>query len=155
MTHKYFVLALLISLFGSPFAFASLETRVFSNSDQESRYQQIIGELRCMVCQNQNLADSNADLAKDLRTKTYEMIISGRSDEEIVEFMVARYGNFVTYRPPLNGQTLLLWSTPGLLLIIGIVIAWRLVRPSQTNKLKTSLSRELQNKDILKNKTKR
>ena len=128
MNQKYSVVVFLMFLALPSLAFANLESRVFLSSDQESRYQKIIGELRCLVCQNQNLADSNADLAKDLRDKTYQMIMSGQSNQEIFNYMVSRYGDFVTYRPPLNAQTILLWAAPGLLLMVGIAVAWRVVR---------------------------
>ncbi len=128
MNQKYLMAVLLMVLALPSLAFANLESRVFLSVDQENRYQEIYGELRCLVCQNQNLADSNADLANDLRNKTYQMIMSGQSDQEIFDYMVARYGDFVTYRPPLNAQTILLWAAPGLLLMVGIAVAWRVVR---------------------------
>ena len=109
---------------------ASLETLSFANSQQETRYKKIIAELRCLVCQNQNLADSNADLAKDLRKKTNTMILAGQSDAQIIDFMVARYGDFVRYRPPFNPSTALLWISPALLLALGLGILWRLTRQS-------------------------
>ena len=87
---------------------AGLETLNFANPQQETRYKKIIAELRCLVCQNQILADSNADLAKDLRKKTHAMILSGQSDTQIIDFMAARYGDFVRYRPPFKPSTILL-----------------------------------------------
>ena len=110
---------------------ASLETLSFENSQQETRYKKIITELRCLVCQNQNLADSNADLAKDLRKKTYTMILAGQTDAQIIDFMVARYGDFVRYRPPFNPSTALLWISPALLLALGLAILWRVTRRSR------------------------
>ena len=101
---------------------------VFSDSEHEKRYRDIISELRCLVCQNQNLADSNADLAKDLRKKTYDMIIAGYSDEQIMEFMVTRYGDFVRYKPPFNRSTIILWIAPGVLLVSGVTIIWSITR---------------------------
>jgi len=85
-------------------------------------------ELRCLVCQNQTIADSNADLAVDLRNQIHEQIAAGKSDREIVDFMVQRYGDFVLYRPPLKGTTLLLWGGPLLLFAIGGALAVRSVR---------------------------
>lgn len=84
----------------------------------------MLDELRCLVCQNQNLAESNAGLAKDLRDKTYEMIQSDRTDSEIVGYMVQRYGDFVLYRPPLKSSTLVLWYGPLLILLIAIAVYW-------------------------------
>ena len=94
----------------------------FSSSDNERRYNALIQELRCLVCQNQNLADSNASLAQDLRDKTFEMIENGESDEDIVSFMVERYGDFVLYRPPVNERTLALWIGPFVILLVCLVV---------------------------------
>ena len=116
---------LLMSPCAPSLSLASLETLSFANSQQETRYKKIIAELRCLVCQNQNLADSNADLAKDLRKKTYSMILAGQSDAQIIDFMVARYGDFVRYRPPFKPSTILLWISPALLLALGLGILWR------------------------------
>lgn len=92
----------------------------FDSPQQEHRYQGLIEELRCMVCQNQNLADSNAGLAQDLRNRTYEMVRQGKSDQDIIDYMVDRYGEFVLYRPPLKTTTLLLWFGPVVILIIAV-----------------------------------
>ncbi len=107
---------------------AAIESRQFDDPAQETRYHALIDKLRCLVCQNQNLADSNADLARDLRDKTFEMITAGRSDEEITDFMVARYGEFVLYEPPLNMHTVLLWLAPALLAGVGAGVFVSLVR---------------------------
>lgn len=84
--------------------------------------------LRCLVCQNQTIADSNAELAQDLRRQVREQIAQGRSDQEIIGFMVQRYGDFVLYKPPVKAATLLLWFGPALLLMLGIFALWRHVR---------------------------
>lgn len=107
-------------------ALAAIESREFDDPAREARYYSLIDKLRCLVCQNQNLADSNAELARDLRDRTYEMIQAGRSDEEIMTFMVDRYGQFVLYEPPFNLHTLLLWLAPALLAAIGAVVFYRL-----------------------------
>ncbi len=107
---------------------AKVEMLQFSNPDDEQRYQHLIAELRCLVCQNQNLADSDAELAQDLRQQTYEMIERGASDDEIIAFMVARYGDFVLYRPPLRTTTLLLWVGPFLLVGLGIAVLVTIIR---------------------------
>lgn len=101
------------------------EAREFDHPENARRYQALISELRCLVCQNQNLADSNAPLAADLRKLTYDMILEGRSDEEIIDFMVARYGDFVLYRPPFKPTTAILWAGPFLFLVLGL---WLLLR---------------------------
>ncbi|MCP9471408.1 MAG: cytochrome c-type biogenesis protein CcmH [Nitrospira sp.] len=85
----------------------------------EARLKQLAGELRCLVCQNQTLADSNAPLAEDLRREVREMIVKDMSDREIVDFLVSRYGDFVLYRPPLKTTTVLLWAGPFVLLVGG------------------------------------
>ncbi len=94
----------------------------------EKRLMAISAELRCLVCQNQTIADSNADLANDFRREIRTMINQGRSDQEILDFMVARYGDFVRYRPPMKGTTILLWLGPGLLLVLGLTVLVRYLR---------------------------
>ena len=84
----------------------------FDNAEQLERYKVLIYELRCLVCQNQNLADSNAELAGDLRREVHRLILEGKSSQDVIDFMVARYGDFVLYRPPLKAKTLLLWGGP-------------------------------------------
>ena len=93
----------------------------------EKRVQAVSHELRCLVCQNQTLADSNAPLAVDLRNQVREQLKSGASEREVREWMVARYGDSVLYRPPYTAATLLLWAGPFLLLLIGAVLVFRRV----------------------------
>ena len=109
-------------------ALAAVEVQSFAGVEQQRLYQQLITELRCLVCQNQNLADSNAALALDLRRQTAEMIRAGKGESEIVDFMVSRYGDFVLYRPPLKSSTWLLWGGPLLILIFALTIALRFAR---------------------------
>jgi cytochrome c-type biogenesis protein CcmH len=106
---------------------AAIEAYRFDDPALEARYKSLIDELRCLVCQNQNLADSNAELAQDLRRKTYEMLVAGRSDDEILDFMVQRYGDFVLYRPPLRPATVLLWIGPFVILAVGLGVLARVV----------------------------
>lgn len=94
----------------------------------EKRLVTISSELRCLVCQNESLAGSNAELANDLRREIRSMIRAGRSDAEITDFMVSRYGDFVLYRPPLKGSTLLLWFGPLLLLVVALAAMIRYLR---------------------------
>ncbi len=103
-------------------AVASVEPLTFSSPEAENRYKNLIEELRCLVCQNQNLAASDADLAKDLRRETYNMVEEGKTEAEVVDFMVDRYGDFVLYRPPVKSTTLLLWLAPLLLALVGLTI---------------------------------
>ena len=98
---------------------AAIEAVKFETPELLERYQSLIAELRCTVCQNQNLADSDADLAKDLRRKTEEMLKAGQSDEDVLSYMRERYGDFVLYSPPLSGSTSLLWLGPFALLVIA------------------------------------
>jgi cytochrome c-type biogenesis protein CcmH len=92
----------------------------FANSDQESRYQHLTAEFRCVVCQNQSVADSNAELAQDIRDLVRNKIIAGQSDEQITGFLVERYGDFVLYDPPVKAKTYLLWLGPIILLLVGL-----------------------------------
>ncbi|MCL2345530.1 MAG: cytochrome c-type biogenesis protein CcmH [Desulfobulbus sp.] len=94
----------------------------------EKRLQALSKELRCLVCQNETIADSNADLAADLRREIRGMIHDGKTDAEIVDFMVARYGDFVLYRPPVKGITLLLWGGPAALLLLGLIALFAYLR---------------------------
>ena len=94
----------------------------------EARMQAIAIELRCLVCQNQTIADSHADLAVDLRNQVREMLRQGKTDREIIDYMTARYGDFVLYRPPVKGTTMLLWFGPAVLLVGGVGILWLVLR---------------------------
>ena len=94
----------------------------------QARFEQITNELRCLVCQNQTIADSNAELAQDLRAKTREMLLAGASDTEIRTYMTDRYGDFVLYRPPLTARTAILWAAPFLLLLIGGLAMFNVIR---------------------------
>lgn len=98
------------------------------NTPQHQRETRLAAELRCLVCQNQNIADSNADLAVDLRRQIHEQVVAGKSDREILDYMTARYGDFVLYRPPVKVTTVLLWFGPLLMLALGALLAWRMVR---------------------------
>lgn len=104
------------------------EPLVFDTPEQEARYTQLTVELRCLVCQNQNLADSDAPLAQDLRAEIYGMMMSGQDNEQIKKFLVDRYGDFVLYRPEMKSNTLLLWLMPGILLGIGGIAVFFTVR---------------------------
>jgi len=107
------------------------EPRDFTSPEHEQRYRSLVEELRCLVCQNQNIADSNADLASDLRREVYRMVEDGQGAEEIAGFMVARYGEFVLYRPAVRGETLLLWAGPFLLAVAGLTVLFLHLRRSR------------------------
>ncbi len=100
----------------------------FSNPEQVEQFRKLTEELRCLVCQNQSLADSDAELANDLRKKVYELMDEGKTNDEIIEELVARYGEFVLYRPRLNAQTYLLWFAPIILVLLGIIAVVMMMR---------------------------
>ena len=124
---KHLLLGILLSL---PFVLyaGSIETYTFKTPEQEAVYKGLIKELRCLVCQNQDIADSNAELAQDLRRQTYEMVMAGKSRDDVVDFMVQRYGDFVLYRPPFKIKTLLLWVGPPLFLLISLFFVVKSLR---------------------------
>ena len=100
----------------------------FKDPVMQDRYMSLIKEIRCLVCQNESLADSQADLAGDLRKDIYNMMGGGKSNEEIIDFLVQRYGDFVLYNPPLEGKTVLLWFLPFVFLIMAVVTVVYFVR---------------------------
>lgn len=128
-------------LLGMP-GHAAIEAYEFDDPRNEARFHDLAGELRCLVCQNQSIAESNADLAQDLRREVYEMIREGKSDEEIVAFLVDRYGDFVRYRPPVQPSTYLLWAGPTILLAIGLLVLVIVVRRRAGEKTDEALSEE-------------
>ena len=119
------ILFFLTALFCSVFAWASIDVLNFTSLDQEKEYQQLTQELRCPQCQNNNIADSNATIAVDMRAKVFELLQEGKSKQQVVDYMVQRYGNFVTYDPPLTAATIMLWVLPLLLVLFGIVLVLR------------------------------
>lgn len=106
-------------LFLAP-CFAAGDFYQFKNPEQQQQFNFLTNELRCLVCQNQNIAESNAGLAADLRGEIYQKIQQGESNTAIIEYLVTRYGNFILYDPPMDRQTMGLWLTPFLLLLIGL-----------------------------------
>lgn len=107
---------------------AVIETYEFSSPDLELRYKALSQELRCPKCQNQNIADSNAPISRDLRAIVHEQLEAGATDEEIVNFLVDRYGEFVRYRPGMDSNTLWLWSAPVILFIMAIAVVLLQIR---------------------------
>ena len=100
----------------------------FNDAAEERRFRALVSELRCVMCQNQSLSDSNAQIAHDLRREVLARMREGRSDAEVKDFLVARYGEFVLYRPRMTGSTWLLWLGPALLLLVGGAVIARIVR---------------------------
>lgn len=109
-----------------------IQTQSFANTfypletaKQEAQFNHLLRELRCLVCQNQDLADSNAGLAKDLREEVYQLVKSGKSDTEITSYLTERYGDFILFKPPVKAITALLWFGPAVFMVLGLLIFWR------------------------------
>ena len=115
----------LTALLFSSVAFSAIDALNFSSPQQESDYHQLTQSLRCPQCQNNNIADSSATIAVDMRGKVFELLQEGKSNNDVVDYMVARYGNFVTYDPPMTASTLVLWIAPLLLVLLGVVFLLR------------------------------
>ena len=110
---------------------AAIETYQFDSPEQEARFRQLGYELRCPKCQNQAIGDSDAEISGDLRAEVYRMLKEGATDAEIKDFMVARYGRYVLYNPPLDQQTLVLWFGPAGLLVLGGILVVLRIRQSK------------------------
>ena len=120
---------LLVLMLWLPGAGWAIDTKLaFEDPDLQARYEMLNNGLRCLVCQNQTIADSNASLAVDLRSQVKEMIIAGKTDKEILDYMVERYGNFVRFKPPMNNETIFLWAAPAVMVLGGLLIAVSIVR---------------------------
>lgn len=111
-----------------PLAASAIDALPFKDRAEEQRFQNLARQLRCLVCQNESLADSSADLAKDLRQEVFEQMRQGKSDDEIKHYLTARYSDFVLYNPPLRGSTILLWFGPLLVLLVGAGVVTTIVR---------------------------
>lgn len=142
-----FILILILFILPTDLLAIDKGTLAFKDATQEARYQHLIEELRCVVCKNQSLADSNAELAQDLRDQVRAMIVEGKQDQEITEFLVSRYGEFVLYNPPMQPRNYLLWLGPLLLLLLALVALFYFVyRHAKTTASATQLSDEEQKK---------
>jgi len=119
---KRWILAALTGLIVSASALAAIEVYDFDSPEQENQFQELSNTLRCPKCQNNTIADSNAALAQDLRHKVYEMTKQGQSKQEIIDYMTARYGDFITYNPPFTASTAILWLGPLAVLAIGFSV---------------------------------
>ncbi|MFE8069542.1 cytochrome c-type biogenesis protein CcmH [Marinobacteraceae bacterium S3BR75-40.1] len=125
------LLCFLIALTCLSAAQAAIETRTFEDDAQRERYQSLIDELRCPKCQNQNIADSNAPIAQDMRDEVYRQLQDGAENQAIVDSLVARFGEFVRYRPQVEPRTWLLWFGPALAALVGFLVVWRIGRRSR------------------------
>ena len=127
-------LVALIALLVSVTSFAAIDTYQFKSPEDEQRFHQLTAELRCPKCQNQNIADSDSPIAKDLRREVYRMVDTGAQDAEVIDFMVTRYGDFVLYRPKVNSQTWFLWYGPYIVLGLGLVVILLIVFLRKANR---------------------
>ena len=137
---KSFFLSLSLGIllsFGLTTAQAETDILTFKSPEIEKTYNGLVEELRCLVCQNQNLAGSDADLAKDLRSQVYDMVQEGQSRKEVVDYMVTRYGDFVLYRPAFQLKTVLLWLGPMMFLLLTLFLVMRWVRSQPVKSTET------------------
>ena len=123
---RYLLVAVIVLT--ASLAFAIDTGQAFADPDLQARYESIISEVRCVQCQNQTIKDSNALIASDLRREIRRLIEDGKTDAEIFDFLVVRYGDFVLYRPRMSGTTLILWLAPGVLIALGGLIMFRVIR---------------------------
>ena len=146
---RYFIqFALLLLLIQGVFA-ESIDVKDFENSTQESRYIDLIDNIRCPVCQGQSIGGSNSGLAKDLREQVRIMILSDKSDDDIYLFMIERYGDFVIFKPPINWKTYLLWFTPLIFLVLCFIYLIRITSKKRDFSAKSSAEIE-RAKNLLK-----
>ena len=146
---RYFIqFALLFLLIQGAFA-ESIEVKDFENSSQESRYLDLIDNIRCPVCQGQSIGGSNSGLAKDLREQVRKMILNDKSDNDIHLFMIERYGDFVIFKPPINLKTYLLWFTPLIFLVLCFIYLIRIISKKRDFSPKSSSETE-RARDLLK-----
>ena len=151
LTLRYLLLLFLLSMS----AWAVVDVHTFDTESQRQRYLTLIDELRCPKCQNQNLSGSDADIAADLRRELHRLLLAGKTDREIITFMVDRYGDFILYRPRLQMNTSLLWFAPVILLLSGGIILWRMTyrpKPFKVENLTKNEEQEL--KKLLHDKAK-
>ena len=128
---KIFLPLPMLMTFASLPLLAAIDAYQFDDPEKEALYKKLVKELRCTVCQNQDIGDSNAGLAQDLRRKTYEMISAGKDEDYILDYMSQRYGDFVLYRPRLQKNTLLLWIGPFIILIASVFFLLKFIRRSE------------------------
>lgn len=133
MSGRWILLVILFLTGGAPLA--AIDVHEFNNDVERQRYQSFIDEMRCPKCQNQNLSGSDSPIAEDLRRELYAMIQDGRSDKEIVDFMVERYGDYILYRPRLTAATVMLWVGPAILFLAGLIILIIIVRQRRRDTL--------------------
>jgi cytochrome c-type biogenesis protein CcmH len=128
----------------SGFSYAAIDTFEFASEEQQARFKHFVDELRCPKCQNQNLSGSNSPIAMDLRKQLYVMIEQGKSDDEIVTYMLDRYGDFILYKPRLTAKTIFLWGAPVFFLLTGLLVLIILLRHKRQLAVQTELSADEQ-----------
>jgi len=136
------LVVLLFSLLLSISAQAAIDAYKFDDPQKEKIYHELTDELRCLVCQNQNIAGSNAELAVDMRRKTYEMVSAGQSKQQVADYMADRYGDFVLYKPPFKASTAVLWVGPFIILAVSIWLMLRVIRNRREEHETASVSGE-------------
>ncbi|MCT8950999.1 cytochrome c-type biogenesis protein CcmH [Pseudomonas lundensis] len=154
---KRWLTALVFGLTLTGVAQAAIDTYEFKNDAERDRFRELTKELRCPKCQNQDIADSNAPIAADLRREIFRMLGEGKDNQQIIDFMVDRYGEFVRYKPALTGKTAILWFGPLVLLVGGFVVIGVIVgrrRTQRTTRTDTLSAEERQRLDTLLDKTK-
>lgn len=139
---KHFITLVLLMMLAPSYA---VDYHQLAKPEQQEAYESLTSELRCLVCQNQTIKDSNAELAGDLRRQVYEMLQQGKGKDEILRFMTDRYGDFVLYKPPFKTKTGLLWIGPAAFLMIGLIVVFVYVRRKKTTDV-TAISAEKEQK---------
>lgn len=138
---KSLIITLTLLLCGTALG-ANIEVYKFENPAEEKIYKELTEELRCLVCQNQNIADSNAELAQDMRHKTYQLVRSGMDKRQVADYMSERYGDFVLYKPPFNTKTAVLWVGPFLLFVFAIWVMSRTIKARRADNEAAALTQE-------------
>jgi len=140
------VVTLSQGLFAGEIVSAPADPIEFDDAGKEERFKNLTENLRCLVCQNQSIAASGAELAQDIRIEISGMIKEGKTDQEVIDFLVARYGEFILYLPRLNTTTFLLWFLPGILLILGLYIVLRIIKRRNSEKQNLALDEKAEDR---------
>lgn len=144
MIRLSFILSLLLSI-----NVIAIDLIEFESPEHEAQFKELTAELRCPVCQNQNLADSGAGLADDLREEIYNQVTAGNDNKTIIDFMVQRYGDFIIYRPQLKPVNYLLWFGPALFLLLGLFLLYRQIKKQNSATMELSEAEQQELKSIL------
>ncbi len=136
---RYFIQFILLFLLIQSSYAGNIEAKEFLSTDQEKRYRDLIVDIRCPVCQGQSIADSNSDLALDLREQVRKMILNNHTNDEIYKFMVERYGDFVIFKPPINRATFLLWFAPFVFLLFCLYFLFKSIRKNSIEITKNAI----------------